>query len=50
MFQTPLHFNTTGIRVVAMCPAGTDTSMPRKGNVFLDKEWSTFVDGMTVQP
>jgi len=50
MFQMPLHFNRTGVRVVAMCPATTDTSMARKGAVFFDKEWNTLVDGWTFQP
>jgi len=50
MFQMPLHFNRTGVRVVAMCPGAIDTTMSRKGTVFFDKEWNTFLDSFPHQP
>jgi len=50
MFQMPLHFNRTGVRVVAMCPGSTDTPMCRERPAFFKKEWMTFLDGWTFQP
>jgi NAD(P)-dependent dehydrogenase (short-subunit alcohol dehydrogenase family) len=48
MFQMPLHFNKTGVRVVAMCPGPTTTPIPQ--TVFFDKEWKTYLAGVTIQP
>jgi hypothetical protein len=50
MFQMPLHFDRTGVRVVALCPGATDTTICRNVNVICDKEWNTFLNGLTFQP
>jgi len=50
MFQMPLHFNRTGVRVVAMCPGLTATPIVRKGIVVYVKEYQTFLEGLTYQP
>jgi len=45
----PLHFNRTGVRVVAMCPGPTDTPTGKNGTGFYDEEWKTFLDGLKYQ-
>jgi len=45
----PLHFNSTGVRVVAMCPGITATSIGANVTVFFDKEYITYIGGLTIQ-
>jgi short-subunit dehydrogenase len=35
----PLHLEITGVRVVAMCPGFTESSIGPKKNVVLEDEW-----------
>jgi hypothetical protein len=39
MFQTPLHFDRTGVRVVAMCPGYTISNILEGEDKFLVEEW-----------
>jgi len=39
MFQTPLHFDRTGVRVVAMCPGHTISNINVGENKHLVAEW-----------
>ena len=39
MFQTQLHFDKTGVRVVAICPGYTVTNILGGENKFLVAEW-----------
>ena len=39
MFQTQLHFDRTGVRVVAICPGYTVTNILGGENKFLVAEW-----------
>jgi len=39
MFQTPLHFDRTGVRVVAMCPGYTISNIFGGGDKYLVAEW-----------
>jgi NAD(P)-dependent dehydrogenase (short-subunit alcohol dehydrogenase family) len=39
MFQTPLHFDRTGVRVVAMCPGYTTSNIFGGGDKYLVAEW-----------
>ena len=39
MFQTPLHFDRTGVRVVAMCPGPTVSNILGGENKFLFADW-----------
>jgi len=50
MFQKPLHFDRTGVRVVAMCPGRTITNIIGDEKTFLVAEWITLTKGYVYQP
>lgn len=49
-FGKPLHFDKTGVRVVAMCPGFTVSNMGPTANTLLDDEWQTLIQANVLQP
>jgi NAD(P)-dependent dehydrogenase (short-subunit alcohol dehydrogenase family) len=50
MFQKPMHFDRTGVRVVAMCPGYTISNMIGNENTLLVPEWKIFFKRHLSQP
>jgi NAD(P)-dependent dehydrogenase (short-subunit alcohol dehydrogenase family) len=50
MFQKPLHFDRTGIRVVAMCPGYTISNIVVDENTLLVAEWMPLTKRNIYQP
>jgi short-subunit dehydrogenase len=50
MFQKPLHFDRTGVRVVAMCPGYTISNIHGNEKTLLVAEWITMKENVVYQP
>ena len=49
-FQKPLHFERTGVRVVAMCPGYTISNISGDENKYLVADWNTLEKRKIYQP